>query len=349
MLKVVKTKIEEWNLENLVCPRDHGELSYKHDHLVCSKGHKYPVIQGVPIMLLEEVQQTIDLARESLRPTSDKHDSLSIETLGVSAQQKKGIAELAASGNCKIDPVVAFLVGATNGIAYEHLVGKLEKYPIPEIRLPESVGETFLDIGCSWGRWCIAAARKGYLPIGLDPSLGAVLAAKRVAQEFGLDCKYVVGDARFLPFKKRSIQTVFSYSVLQHLSQDSVGRVLEEVGRILTTDGHVLVQMPTKAGVRCLYHQMRRGFRSPEGFDVRYWSVPSLRRLFSSKIGPSQISIDCFFGIGLQYSDLNLMSPPVKAAVIMSEGLRHLGRFIPAIKYFADSVYVSSSNNRHAD
>ena len=37
-----------------------------------------------------------------------------------------------------------------------------------------------LDIGCSWGRWSLAAARKGYSVVGIDPSLGAVMAARRI-------------------------------------------------------------------------------------------------------------------------------------------------------------------------
>ena len=120
----------------------------------------------------------------------------------------------------------ARLTAATNGIAYRHLVGKLKEYPLPEIRLPQGNRQTFLDIGCSWGRWCIAAARKGYTPIGIDPSLGAVMAANRIARQMGLQIKYVVGDGRFLPFKPEALDCVFSYSVLQHFSREDVAQRL---------------------------------------------------------------------------------------------------------------------------
>ena len=46
----------------------------------------------------------------------------------------------------------------------------------------------------------MSAAKKGYRAVGIDPSLGAVMAARRVARQLGLEIKCIVGDARFLPF-----------------------------------------------------------------------------------------------------------------------------------------------------
>ena len=66
--------------------------------------------------------------------------------------------------------MVAYLVAATNGFMYLHLLGKLSEYPIPDLRLPEGNGTPLLDVGCNWGRWSIAAARKGYAATGVDPS-----------------------------------------------------------------------------------------------------------------------------------------------------------------------------------
>jgi SAM-dependent methyltransferase len=78
-------------------------------------------------------------------------------------------------------------------------------HPIPDIRLPQGQAKLLLDVGCSWGRWSIAARRKGYSPVGLDPSLGAVLAARRIADSLGLAFYGVVGDARILPFRAGSL------------------------------------------------------------------------------------------------------------------------------------------------
>lgn len=66
-------------------------------------------------------------------------------------------------GPGEIDPFVKAAIGATNGSLYQHLVGKLTEYPVPALRLPAGDGRSFLEVGCSWGRWCLAAAQPGHL------------------------------------------------------------------------------------------------------------------------------------------------------------------------------------------
>jgi SAM-dependent methyltransferase len=116
----------------------------------------------------------------------------------------------------EIDPFVQNIIAATNGMLYISLIGKLTDYPIPYLRLPSGEGKRFLEIGCNWGRWCIAAARLGYRPVGIDPSLKGIRAARQVAQQLGIEAHYVVADGRYLPFANGTFDQVFSYSVLQH-------------------------------------------------------------------------------------------------------------------------------------
>jgi ubiquinone/menaquinone biosynthesis C-methylase UbiE len=59
----------------------------------------------------------------------------------------------------------------------------------------------------------------------------------------GLDILYVVGDARYLPFRDTIFDQVFSYSVLQHLAKSDVERVLDDVARVLKTGESSLIQM----------------------------------------------------------------------------------------------------------
>jgi ubiquinone/menaquinone biosynthesis C-methylase UbiE len=238
--------------------------------------------------------------------------------------------------------VVSFLIGATNGIAYKSLIGRLQSYPIPEIPVADGKGLTLLDIGCSWGRWCIAAAAKGYLVIGIDPSLGAIMAARRVAQELGVKPHYVVGDARYLPLATESVDSVFSYSVLQHFSKQNAAQAVSEIGRVLSPSGSATVQFPTKLGIRCVYQQARRCFREPKDFEVRYWSHRELSTLFKKHIGETNFKIDCFFGIGLQYSDRELYSLLAKNAVKVSEILKNYSDAIPPLKFIADSIFLHS-------
>jgi hypothetical protein len=95
-------------------------------------------------------------------------------------------------------------------------------------------------------------------------------------------------------------------------------------------------------GIRSLYHQLRRKFREPRDFDVRYWSVRELLTTFEKAIGDTSISIDCFFGLGLQMSDREFMPPIPRLAVMLSEVLRKSSGKIGALRYLADSVYVTS-------
>ena len=340
--------MDPWYLSNVVCPRDHRELREVGDTLVCPNGHSYSIVDGVPVMLLGDVEQTMSIVEASLKRAStgsgadDRMPHLFLESLGISEEEKKGVIKLALHGQCKIDPVVAYIIAATSGYMYKHLIGKLDTYPIPELRLSDGNGQSFLDLGCNWGRWSIAAARKGYAATGIDPSLGAIMAAKRVSNQLDLPIRYLVGDARYLPFRPNSFDNVFSYSVLQHFSRQDTGLAVSDVGRVLKSGGTSLVQMPTAFGVRCIYHQARRQFGEARGFEVRYWTIPALRRLFESAVGRAEISVDCYFGIGLQKADSELMPIGPKLVLAASEMLRQLSRFAPFMKYVADSVYVKA-------
>jgi SAM-dependent methyltransferase len=315
--------------------------------LTCEHGHEYPVVDGIPVLLLDDKQQTIEIAQASLAAASQfakglpPVDPLFTSTLGISEDEREGV--LAESGESSyIDPVVRFMIGATNGLLYKRLTGIVAEYTIPELRLPPAKGRRLLDVGCNWGRWSVAASRLGYRAVGIDPSLGAVLAARRVTRQLDAAADFVVGDARFLPFADDSFDTVFSYSVLQHFSKEDACLAISEIGRVLKRESKCLVQMPNKWGLRCLFHQVRRRFRVPVGFEVRYWTLAELLQTYSSRIGPTRLLVDCFFGLGLQASDSHLMPLGRRCVITASEVLRHLSRRLPGLTTVADSVYVAS-------
>ena len=337
-------QLDPWLLAHLVCPRDHRPLRADGRALVCDQHHRYPVVDGVPVMLVGESPHTIDIAARSLETAAAATDGSPwfLDTLSLSDDERQGIVELARKGGT-IDPVVAYLVAATNGLMYKHLIGTLDRYPIPTLTLPAGAGRRLLDVGCSWGRWTLAASERGYEAVGLDPSLGAVMAARRVAAQMGRPARYLVGDARHLPFAPGTFDAAYSYSVLQHFSRPDAGRAVAEMGRVLKPGGIARVQMPAKFGIRCLYHQVRRGFREPRGFEVRYWSLPQLRRLFGEQVGPVRFDVDCYFGIGLQSSDAHLMTPRLAAILRLSESLKAASRVVRPLVWAADSVFVEAS------
>jgi uncharacterized protein YbaR (Trm112 family) len=131
-------------LSILECPRDHSELRVEdRDHLRCVQGHKYPILDGTPVFLLAEKQQTIGIASASLKAAeSGMGGPLYIDTLGLSDNEKRGIdKDWLAAGD--VDPVISYLVGATSGRGYANLIGKMRSYPIPDIPLDDGAGELF--------------------------------------------------------------------------------------------------------------------------------------------------------------------------------------------------------------
>lgn len=336
-------------LDLLACPRDRSPLRIEGKYLVSElEGHRYPIVEGIPVMLVDDVAQTMGLADQSIQAArkyvdGECDDPWFLDTLAVGEKEKQTARQLTEQADAKVDPVVSVALVASSGQPYRSVLGRLDRYPIPELRLEAGVGQRLLDIGCNWGRWSIAAARKGYSVVGIDPSLAAVLAAARLARKEGLDIRLIVADARHIPIKDNQFDVVFSYSVLQHFARADVAMALEQIRRVLKPTGKSVIQMASWQGVRSLMHLARRGFREGTGFNVRYWSVNELRCFFAAHLGPTQTSVDCFFGLGLQYSDRHLMSKIPRAASTVSEFLRFLSLKFHPLVYCADSVYVTST------
>ncbi len=316
----------------LVCPRDGSALTVVADALVCECEHQYPIFNGVPVMLLEDVHQTATWASESI--SRAKASAVSEE-----------IPPIKFHG---VDDYVQAMVAGTCGNLYLPILNKLTDYPIPDLPLSLGNGGLLLDVGCNWGRWCVAAARKGYRVIGIDSALDSVLAANRVCCQLGLQCIFVVADARYLPFRQKCFDVVFSYSVIQHFSKTDAKMALSSIGSVLKPTGISLVQMPNKFGIRCFYHLLRRGFTEGINFQVRYWSVGELKRAFSEAIGPTVAFVDGYFGLGIQRSDVHLLPWSYRLIVRISDFLRHWSKRFPFIIYAADSVYLKSTANSAA-
>ena len=322
--------MHRWLRENLVCPRDYSNLRLEDNTLICPRGHTYPYLDGIPIMLLEEE-----------KPTHEGFFRKTFEQITSSCELHQ--LDDGATSEEAVDLHVQRIVAGTCGMMYKPLIGKLTSYPIPELRLPQASGQCFLDIGCNWGRWCISAARKGYAPVGIDPSLDAIWAARRVARQLEVSVIYVVADARHLPFVSNCFDVVFSYSVLQHFDKGDVRLSLAEIARTLKTSGISLIQLPNVFGLRNLYNRLRVGFREPTAFNVRYWSLSELKNTFSDFIGPTSLSVDGYFSLDAQISDIDLFPLRYRLVVYCSEILRRMSEKVQWMEYFADSLYVKST------
>ncbi|MBA3634672.1 MAG: methyltransferase domain-containing protein [Acidobacteria bacterium] len=331
--------MDEWLKNNLVCPRDKGKLQISENKLTCSENHIYPVVDGIPIMLLEEVEHIHNYITETLKDVAKLQTSENSENKSFNFENKEN----------EVDPFVQSEIPLTCGNLYIPLLHNLSRYPLPELRLPQSAaGERFLDVGCNWGRWTIVAAQKGYQPVGIDPSLNAVLAARRISRQLSVSTTFVVGDARYLPFAENCFDVGFCYSVLQHFSKENARISMEEMARTVKKGGKILIQMPNKYGIRSFYQNYRRGFTEGEGFEIRYWSPAELMDYFKKKFGKTKMTVDCYFGLGIQKNDVDLLPPHYKMVVHSSEFLRQISRKLPFITKVADSVYLESVNQKQS-
>lgn len=324
----------------LACPRDHTELRIEGSYLCCTAGHKYPVVSGVPVFLLAEKAQTIGIASASLKAAETAIGApLYLDTLGISADERRRVERDWTAG-AKIDPAISCLIGATSGWGYVNLIGKLSCYPIPNIPVKESHSELLLDVGSSWGRWSVSAARKGWQVIAIDPSLGAIMASRRAFSGLGLDISYICGDARFLPFKGDTFRCAFSYSVIQHFSEADAELTLAEVGRVLQRNGFAKIQMAHRDGVRSTYNRFRLDHAAP--FRVRYWSLASMLNAFDQNIGPSKVSAEAYGGLGLLAEDKKYVSAKARLLIAVSQLMKTLSFYVKPLIWLADSVYVVS-------
>lgn len=327
--------MQSWLLEILRCPQDQGSLELVDDHLVCSHGHRYLIVDGIPVMLFDDRDATHAFIPKTLAEVTRIENGEPIET----------VVSIKENAPDEIDDYVPRALPYTCGNLYFPATNGIDRYPFPELRMPDSKsGELLLDVGCNWGRWSIAAAKKGYRVVGIDPSLDAVQAARRIARQLKQNAEFVVGDARCLPFAANAFDTVFSFGVFQHFSKDNTRSALDEIARVLKPDGPALVQMATNTGIRSRQQLRRRGYAEGEEFDVRYWSPAELMTTFESKLGDTEMFADSYFGLCVHRSDADLMPLRYRLIVYTSDFLRRIStRFKPLVKV-ADGVYLRSIN-----
>jgi len=336
--------MKDWLRDCLVDPVERQPLSFAGDRLVARNGANYPIVEGIPVLLRADLAATHRGAMRTVKLADMARQGLPIDLIAavnLREELKAQIRREIAAGSDAAEAVIRRLVPLSNGFGYRDLAPG-DAIPIPQF-FARGGSEALLDIGSSWGRWTIAAARAGFRAVGLDPMLGPLMAAKRFAAKQGVDVDYICGDARCLPFADGAFDRAFSYSTLQHFSDRDCALTLGEIARVLGPEGSSTVQMAHWAGVRSLWHQARRGFRQPARFEVRYRSLPQLLEMFGAAIGPTTVSIDCFFGLGLQASDARHMRPLARLATATSEQLKRMAKTVPAFRSGADSVFLHSA------
>jgi uncharacterized protein YbaR (Trm112 family) len=341
--------MDAWWLDLVVDPVDRRPLHLDGRELVAADGTRYPLVNGIPVLLRADLPPTHGGQNRTLKIAELARAGFPIGPLSAAnlpKAAKEAVGDEIADGSDAAQAIIRRLIPLTNGFGYRHLTPS-ETITVPTF--PElGAGELLLDVGCAWGRWTIAAARAGFRVIGVDPIIGHLLAAQRFSASLGINVGYICGDARCLPLQTESFDRVFSYSVFQHFSDQDCMAALTEIARVLKFGGSSRIQMAHRGGARSLWHQAWRGFRAPTRFEVRYRSLSQLGTMFVDTIGETSASIDCFFGLGLQASEIDAMKPLARIATTASELLKRVATTAPPLIGIADSLFMRSTKNAAA-
>jgi uncharacterized protein len=246
----------------------------------------------------------------------------------------------------KIPWIVQQQIAATNGIHFVDTIGTLSEYPIPEIPIPRAraAGDLLLDIGNGWGRWLVAAARKDYIPVGIDIRLEFCETARKVLHANDQNGYSVVADLQNLPFLNNIFNVVWSFSVIQHTHLDRFTRCLSHVERILAENAYCFLEFPNRHGIRNRFGPAAKPNSSDfDSWDVRYYTPEEYEKIFRVFFDNYNYYNHSVLGIGILPGDLKYAKGlKNKAVITASRALSNLASLIPPMKSLADSIYIKS-------
>ena len=234
-------------------------------------------------------------------------------------------------------------VAATNGVHYIDRIGKLEEYPQFELPVEKVEKGIMLDIGNGWGRWLVAGANKGYIPIGIDIRLEFCQTAKETLKNLNKKGYSIVADLQNLPFDTGVFDLVWSYSVIQHTHKKRLLKCLEHINRILKKEGYAFLEFPNKSGIRNRFGPVKEAQKNADdmnSWDVRYYTIPEYKNIFRNYFTGFEFRNHSFLGIGVLREDLKYVSLKNKILCSFSLMGSFFTRVIPGLKNISDSIYI---------
>lgn len=171
-------------------------------------------------------------------------------------------------------------------------------------------GMRVLDIGCGRGELAMHLARAGAIVWGLDYAEAALKIARQLLEATALDAvraaiQFLRGSALDLPLPTNSMDVITMLDIVEHLTPPELDRSLQEVRRVLTPQGRLIIhtmpnlwyyrygyplyrlaqrargqQLPTDPRDRWLYKEVHVNEQTPmtmaatlrrNGFKSRVW------------------------------------------------------------------------------
>ena len=113
-----------------------------------------------------------------------------------------------------------------------------------------------LDLGSGTGRNTVFLARNGFEVYGIDISEKGITETKDWLKKEDLSAHLSTQDiTKKLPFESDFFDAVISTQVIHHARIKTIEKIIKEIGRVLNTNGFVLVTAPEDRG----YDPERRG------------------------------------------------------------------------------------------
>ena len=300
------------------CPICNSKIVASKDKIVCTSCNAhFQVKYGVPILINPNIKEST-------------HHSYKEFTIG---------KNYLAKNKYNVNKVIANYTASTNGNLYKDK--EIKVIIIPNIDLQITTRKKILlDIGCGWGRWCFAAAKKKYTSIGIDTNLELLIAAKEYAEDNNIDAVFIYADALNLPFKRNIFDIIFSFSVLQHFPKKDFFSVLSKTNKFLKKKGLFRFQIMNFFGIMCLYRNFIYRKKAQKYFYPEYYSINEITN-FSKKYYSKITSENCSFFTQARFTDFSIFTTKEKIIMCFVFLINAFAKILPFMKFFADNIYIN--------
>lgn len=203
--------------EILVCPRCAGTLSRAGEKLVCSSGHHFAIVRGVPRF----VEGDAYAGNFGFEWTTFNRTQLdSARRGGEWSRDLYGHGVVSAADESR------------------------RTFELKTGLMPEDLrGKRVLDVGCGMGRFAAVASQHAGHLVGIDLTRAVDSAAQNLAGRDNVDL--LQADLRKLPFRDASFDVIYSIGVLHHTpdTHESFSGLL----RLLKPGGTIAIWLYEKA------------------------------------------------------------------------------------------------------
>jgi ubiquinone/menaquinone biosynthesis C-methylase UbiE len=196
--------IEKKYLNLLACPLCHGSLLLKSNYLFCSTCEgKYKIIDGIPVILPQSLGEDLQLTQDKWNEEYSNADT---------------VVDIATQPYLRD--------------SFKHLL----KF------LPKQKG-FFLELGCGTAKNSFLLKKETQMDVvGVDISLKALQAAKKVFKNGKKEGFFVCGDIRNLPFKSDVFDYMYGPGTIEHFEDTS--SAIKDLYRCLKKGGVLTATVP---------------------------------------------------------------------------------------------------------